>query len=405
MLNHSMGSIKKIIPFLLMMFSLDSLLKFTFGDSNLHVSIVLLTIIGLFAIILNPSFFAKWCKANPYLVAFFFYSLFSFPISINSLAYFKIISYQIVFVLICFSIFHYSRSIDYLKVFRCSIYFLFISGITQWFLYHVFNFQITLLDMQSEYYVSGGSIEQRLRGFFLEPNWFGIAILTTFIAYDINSKVDREWKVLAAITFLVVYLSDNRLILFLYSFYLALSVVSLYGINAAKISICLMLSVNLMLMWMLFNGEYFYDDRSISARSVTFDNVIFFIKDLPLINLFFGHGLSNWGSYSNEYGLSVLNFRGDQNVSSRDSSELSVILFEQGYAGVALLLMDLFLKIKQVFYVIDYSERFKYFFMLLLVPALALIYPIYTFMPYMIGYITVRVMLDEALRLRQDCRA
>lgn len=238
-----------------------------------------------------------------------------------------------------------------------------------------------------------------MRGLFLEPNWFGLFLYLSFCCcLTFSNLSSRSSYFIIASVGLALFFSGNRIILLLYAVYLMA-----YwgrGFFSRQVLFLGLLTVFFALFALVlaayFNSNLAAVDRSFSARSVSFQRVLAYFSGAGFFDYIFGFGLSNWGWSSNEFGLGVLNFMRDQSLTSRDTAELHVILFEQGVLGVAILVVDSFIYVFRSWKLSKTNKELVGFSVVLMsVPLIALVYPLFTFMPYLLPYIFVRSLLGR----------
>lgn len=395
--------IKKInvLFFIFLMFGLDSLVKIPLAGVQMHVGLWFFVFLGFYYSLACSLSFSKFFLAN---IAFFSYvlvSLLSIFFSFSVGVFFKLFSYIVFFVFFSMAVWRLEGRVDAGKLFFYLTCLLIFCGWFQFLLYKFFGYQLSFSSLDATYYQMGGSIEGRMRGFFLEPNWFGLFLYLSFCCCLIWSRISPK-KVLFVVIMvgLSLFLSGNRIILFLYFLFLG----ALYGscFLSRRVVFSVVLFVFSVLFGLLvlayFDAELAAVDRSFSARAISFQRVLNYFNDFGWGEIFFGFGLSNWGWYSNEYSLGVLNFMNDQNLTSRDTAELHVILFEQGIAGLIILGVDSFVYVRRCWNNCrSDKEMIGCSVVVMSVPLISLVYPLFTFMPYLLPYIFIRTVLSKRL--------
>lgn len=270
------------------------------------------------------------------------------------------------------------------------------TGFFQYITANFLGIQITFANLTSDYYTTKFGL--RMRGFFLEPNWYGVMLLQWFaltLHFNLKSQKPAPW-VLIILTLTCLFLSDNRLTLLLCIILLAIYFLSLgkFKIQFSVLSPKL-LATSAAIIFMLMSIPNFRDvtddDRSISARTVAMSNTINFMnKNANLDEWLYGYGFSNWGYYSNLYLLTPSNYLGEQSLTRRDNSEIYVALFEMGLIGLLLVLYEV-LKTKPT-----RKENNIAYFIICSTFVCGIFYPIYTFFLYMLPFLVSRsITMDK----------
>tara|TARA_B110000211_G_scaffold234628_2_gene305207 strand:+ start:2037 stop:3203 length:1167 start_codon:yes stop_codon:yes gene_type:complete len=296
---------------------------------------------------------------------------------------FYMLMFYVVYIFVSLSV----SAADLKKVSFYCILILCITGILQ---YGSTNFGggFQLRGMDAEYYLKNGDLAYRMRGFFLEPNWFGIVLSSWFYIYfrSVSNYRSFDFLFLFVLTLLCLILSGNRLILLFFCAIFFLSLLHGKGWVGYFRLPMLVLLLAAFLFWMLalFGG---FEDRSAAARLYTAHQILSIVGDSSFTELVFGYGFSTWGEYSNLLEFSWSNYTFDQELTRRDNSELYVVLFEMGLLGVFIYAYDAYtLTSKRKANILD-----RYF--LVFVYISSFVYPMYTFMMYMMPYMIVRASL------------
>jgi hypothetical protein len=287
---------------------------------------------------------------------------------------------------------------------RASIALLLITGALQYVISNFLGHALVFGGMDAQYYLQNPGFEKRMRGFFLEPNWYGlILLLWSCVAFSTVSFKSKYSSLLLICTLLVAqYLTGNRLTLILQA-HLAVSYYTQHiAIKSYRAFFNPLLLVGFAVVLFfsaiaLFGLSTIESDRSAIARISTLSNVINFFASRSYTGIFFGYGFSNWGAYSNEYLLSFSNYLGSQALSRRDNSEIYVVLFEAGALGLLLFWLDLKKTFKternsQNSALCYYSLGTAYFYIC------SLFYPTFTFAMYCIPLILLRAKLYAPAR-------
>lgn len=312
-------------------------------------------------------------------------------LAINIGIYFKMLLYFLIplFFYITFKSLIFSTDVLH-NTAKIVLIILIISGLMEYGLKNYFNIHLEFKDMNTEYYLNNGDLAKRLRGFFLEPNWYGLSIFSWLYVYFRSAKFKGLlfYSVILLSLFCLI-LSGNRLILL---FILLLSIAWFLKPRLIKIQGSLFLITiitSVILFFLLALNMDFLDDRSAIARFYTASNVYSELKKSSILNLLFGFGFSNWGVYSNLLELSWSNYLFDQALTRRDNSELYVVFFELGLFGGMLFLLDIILLAnKRNADFIDKVFFFLFYFA-------AMFYPIFTFITYLIPVILIRARIYQ----------
>ncbi|WP_125878523.1 hypothetical protein [Pseudomonas versuta] len=383
--------ISKIITAAIVLFSFDSLIKITFDDFRIHISHLLILGALLLCTISSKKWAVPYARSNKTIILLLAYLLLHAFIATDLKTYVIVLSYFLLAVIMHIAIFTYSQKINFSYFFKISLLILIITGLAQFILQHVFNFQISLGGLSEEYYNNGGSIVDRMRGLFLEPNWYGLYLAACLIGYITTTRVRKNhtWIILASL--ICLYLSGNRLTLY---FSLISIAAFFYEKHAHRIPrlvlICACLAPIAFLIALTFSSslsESFGEDRSASARSVTaLKTATYMQSNFSFPSLLLGNGLSTWGEISFQANLSS---RADSEKSktARDTSESYVILFELGIIGAILFLLD--------FYAVcnlckKRPEGSQMMILASLIFSAAFYYPIFYFMMYLAPYFAAR---------------
>ncbi|WP_299533705.1 hypothetical protein [Ulvibacterium sp.] len=262
---------------------------------------------------------------------------------------------------------------------------LIITGLIQFFVFLFFDHQINFLD--TDHYSKVSSVAIRLRGFFIEPNWYAIAIsFNTFLLIGKNlSAFIKKHLTLFIVTILVMLLNGT--------FGTLIILLAVYGYKYLKknfvIAFFLLIIGALTINYILEGRASIKKGKSgielfnYGSRVRPFQKVVDYLNEQGNWKWMFGEGLGSWGTLGIENKLSVLRFEADPKF--RDSSELHVFLFELGLVGTLVFFLD-FLTI----WFKGNREDFHLRGALLLFVAAFLLYPIFKFWMYMPYYFYVR---------------
>lgn len=375
----------------IVLFSLDSLIKINFDDFRIHISHLLILVIVLASFASPKKWVTNYARHNKTIIFLLAYLLIHVFFANDLKTYVIVMSYFILAVMTHIAIFTYANKINFSYFFRISLILLISTGFAQFLLQNIFNYQLTLGGLSDDYYSDGGSIADRMRGFFLEPNWYGLYLAASLIGYMITASQPRKTVYLLSLSIICLYLSGNRLTLY---FSLLSITVYFYEKNfhripkTALMSACLApMALLLILTFSTSLADSVGDDRSASARSVTALKTVTFIQsNFSIPSIFLGNGLSTWGEASLQENLSS-RATAEKSKTARDTSESYVVLFELGLIGVLLFLLDFRATWNLA---ARRPESSQIIILTMLVFNAAFYYPIFYFMMYLAPYFAAR---------------
>lgn len=392
-----------IILLIILTFSLDSGLKLIIGNIRIHLGILTILLLSILAALIAPKKILLTLVNDKLIVfAIGFLSLHAlFSRDIGNFLFLS--SYFAISIALYLFISINIKNIDPFETAKLSIFLILLTGAIQYFLSNILNYQLIFGGIDISYYMANPQFEKRMRGFFLEPNWFGLALLlwSCVLIYQPHNNKEKSTAIkILALSLAAQYLTGNRITLIL-QLHLLLSVF----VKTRHIKIRALIFNPIILSTIsgliFFTANYLFgiaaieSDRSAIARIATLSNVLQFFARHDYSGIFAGYGFSNWGAYSNEYLLSFSNYLGEQELSRRDNSEIYVVLFETGIIGLLLFFLDLkrgwgIEKRKRPNTLPTYSLALSYFFVC------SLFYPTYTFAMYCIPLIILRSMNYQA---------
>jgi hypothetical protein len=369
-------------------FAFDSLLKVNIGV-KIHIGILLMLFFNIFYFFrVGFKNKIKLLKIDKWLILFAVYALFSglFNVGLDSLFIFF-------YLFLALNVYFFiKKNIQYIT--DNTIYsfhlLLIITGLIQFLLVMFFDYQLNFLGI--DHYSKGSSVTYRLRGFFVEPNWFAIAFSFNFLLLVKNDVLGfiKKHTLLFVFTLLVLVFNGSygtlAVLVITYGFqFLKKNVVA--GIVLAVIG-----SIGFFIM--LEKRAEFKKGKSglelfnYYSRTEPFNRVNSYFEDKPLTKKIFGEGLGSWGTIAIENRLSVLTY--DVRKYVRDSSELHVFLFELGLMGTFLFFLDIFYlyrrNLKPNFYINGAISLFVISFLL---------YPVFKFLMYMVYFFIIRVLIQK----------
>lgn len=378
------------IKLIYLSFAFDSILKVEIAGLQFHLGIIAVFIANLMLTISRPKQFFLFKKIDKYFYLFLIYALFN-GLIFNGLTSIK----MFVYLFLAFNIYLFTNY--FRKKFNQTFFIQFqiiliVTGLFQFFLYVAFNYQIAFID--PEHYEKGFSVAKRLRGFFLEPNWYSIAITFNTILLVRNNLLDflKNQRFILVMT-LVVILLNGSIGLFVI-FFLFYSFYYLKRKPVFAIVIFLFLSIGLNYVFTIRHSvrsakiQNQTELLNYGSRIIPVIRAHEYINKKGVVSLIFGNGFGTWGTVAIENNISLLVEKSDPMV--RGASELPVIIFELGYLGLLLLILDLLTL---------YSNIDKRDFYLtcgiFLFLACILLYPILKFWMYMPYYFILRGIIKQ----------
>jgi len=365
----------------------DSVLKIPVGpifmQPGILIGLLTLLLITLNNINSNKPFLTKNLLDKPTSILLI-YSIAHIALAKNLDVYFSILSYLAIYALMYIFINHVYAYVNWSKLSKLAVVTLVSTGLIQYLFINLFNIQLELRGLDSSYYANKGNLGTRMRGFFLEPNWYGLALFSWLFLYYYHQQ-QKKWTDygLASLSILCLYLSENRTIFIL----LAICVFSIYAeryLKSFRRIIPIAIVATAAIIYFYFSvAVNDFDDRSAMARTYTAANIINIWLTDNLVTKMIGHGLSNWGYYSNILEFSRSNYTFDQALTRRDNAEIYVYLFEMGAISFAIFAYDLF----------NIGKKSRTLSPPIFVACLylsSLFYPIYGFIMYLIPLMVIR---------------
>ncbi|PTP14236.1 hypothetical protein CWO27_11540 [Vibrio sp. 10N.286.51.C3] len=331
--------VKKTILFSIIywLFAFDSALKIDFGF-QIHLGVFLLIVLGGVVLLSSPQ------KACCFVGRDKFYFIVTIYIIISGFIFFEsgyksILIYVLLSLFIYFTCYSMERKFTHQAFYYFQI-FMIVTGLFQYSLYKITGYQISFID--AEHYSKGSSVSHRLRGFFVEPNWFAISFIFNsllLIGRDIVTFTKNN-KYLALFSALVLILNGSLTTMGIFMIIYTVPVIIRNPIKAIFGVVFLTFLLSLVFYFrMIINQKQPSEMLNHTSRLIPFERVVEHLRASEPINLVFGYGLGSWGTKAIENRLSVLVF--EEKPSARDGSEAPVMLFEFGIFGVVLLIIDL----------------------------------------------------------------
>ena len=355
----------------------DSALKINFLGIYLQAGL-LLSVISLVIIIgsLNRAVCFQ-LLADRGLLLITLFTLTHFYVALDVFVYFRMLFYLLMFIALYIFIFLIVDEVNLEKVSCWCILILCFTGCFQYVLTN-YGSGFHLRGMDAEYYLGNGDLAYRMRGFFLEPNWFGLVLFSWLYVFYRNAEQLASKKSISLVFLAIICLtlSGNRLILIFIFMLCVLVFLKRKGVNVGKVPPVALLILAAVFFWGLAMMGGF-DDRSAAARLYTASQTLHYLGSSSLSEVLFGFGFSNWGEYSNSLELSWSNYTFDQKLTRRDNSELYVVLFEMGVLGLMIYLYDAYYITTKF----DSNYLDRYFVIFIYISSF--VYPLYSFIMYM----------------------
>lgn len=382
--------ITTIVAIIVTAFCLDSLLKFDVGGMYLQLGVLLLLLIPIWYFLVdrqqNNTNNIR-LPADLLIALLFFQMLAQFTIAKNFAAYLVVFSYFIIYIFEYWCIYLIHDRVDWRKLARLALLILIFSGLLEYILKSYLGINIFLRDMGAEYFENKGPLGVRMRGFYLEPNWYGLMMFSWVYLYLRGAtRITVENSIIVGLCLVCLYLSDNRTTLGL------LIVLGLYSRVRRFLGVLqwLMPAVILAIVTAFYVHYSIHCDevvdRTASARLCTSGNIIAIWRNSDLKSQLFGFGFSNWGYYSNDLGFSRSNYLREQALTRRDNAEFYVFLFEMGLASMAMFAADLLLIGKK-------ARRSMDAMFVVAIYISGFFYPIYMFIVYIVPLTVVRAKI------------
>ncbi|MCY1398208.1 hypothetical protein D3C76_345630 [compost metagenome] len=368
-------------------FAFDSALKLNAGI-QLHVGLVAILLTNAIFTLTRPAQIAKTVVRNFYFFLFFLYCtsiglIQSKPGFLAILTYIAISANVLIFVNLTYKKWDRNFFIYFQLV-------LIATGLFQYALFKVFGTQISFIE--EEHYQKGSSVSLRLRGFFIEPNWFAIAITFNtllLIGNDVFSFIRKHYwiTIFSALTIILNgSLATIGMLVIVYA-------LPLLKKNPVKGGIIMLLMISLMYGAFSFRNEINQKGENetvlnYNSRWLPLTRVIEYQQNQSLGTILLGNGIGSWGTEAVRNRLSVLVY--EEESSARDGSELPVFIFELGILGLALLMLD-----GAITFIRTPSSLFNVRGGIILFFACLIFYPTLKFWMYMPYYFYMRAIANS----------
>ncbi len=376
-------SLEKIVTFFYLAIGLDSLLKLNLGI-KIHLGLVLIILINILLLFRFSDRALKCFKSDKNFYLFVIYCFLN-GLLMGADGFSSIFFYLLVAANVAFFVF-YTHEMWTKTLFIRFQWILIITGLTQFLVYKLGGYQISFID--AEHYMKGYSVTGRLRGFFLEPNWFAIAITFNSIIL-FGSKFQKfydEHRWAFILTFIVMILNGTfatlGILILIYMF-------PVFRESPPKAIIYTALFTILLTSILMFRGGLSHNSEvsfNHNSRLIPLERVVEYQGEQDVGTLLFGNGLGSWGQDAIYNRLSVLVF--EENPSARDGSEIPVFLFELGIIGLLLIILDaIYLIIRAG------TNQFQLGGAVVLFIVCMTFYPIFKFLMYMPYYFYIRGLI------------
>jgi hypothetical protein len=384
----------QLSPLIYYSFAFDSLLKIDVGF-QIHIGILLIIALNVYFLLRKPEKLRPILKHDKTLLAFIGFAILTGVVKetpgVGQISIYLFIALNV--VMFC----QYSSASIGEREFKTFQWLMILTGLFQFAAYKFFGYQIAFID--AEHYEKGYSVTHRLRGFFVEPNWYAISLtFNTLLLYGNNVKrVFERNRFLTLFTVMVIVLNGTITTigaLMLIYFWHLFKHKPAQGIILAGIVGVLLFSL-LVYRASLNNAAETAKVLNHSSRVMPLLRVYDFQSNARFRDIVFGHGLGSWGTKAVEHRLSVLVYK--KGKATRDGSELPVFLFELGLFGVGLFSMYLYNKFSAL-----RPEDFHLRGAVALFLAVFLLYPtlkFWMYMPYFffaVSYINEKTVIESS---------
>lgn len=379
-------------------FAFDSLLKIPLGGFKLHIGILLIFLVLSTSIVttLKIKEMKSFILKNWTIFLFIVYLFINIILSHN----YPGIAITLVYYLLGLTVFYFAFikekfiSLDAVIAFQ---WILIITGLFQYLLFNLTGYQVSFID--AEHYSLSESLGGRLRGLFVEPNWYSIVIsFNSLLIIMMLKKTLFEYKFLIFFSLMVLFLNAS------YTFFgvVLLGIFIRFFIDLPKVSkrrFSILFVILIVLGATFFARSYTKLEENkgniesstlvnYGSRFFPVLNTTFFMSEQNIYIQLFGYGIGSWPYVGLEQNsLGYVGMVGEYNIqpAQRDSAEYQVFLLELGYVGLVLFLLD---------YIYNYWRYRRLNFIYSLATAFMLasffVYPIFKFAMYLIPYYIIR---------------
>jgi hypothetical protein len=378
-------------------FAFDSLLKIPLGAFNLHIGILAILLLLPVGIITSSKIekIKSFVSQNWTIVLFILYLFLNIVMNHEFPGIFVTLAYYILGLSVFY--FFYIKeqyiSTDAIVTFQWILIF---TGLFQFALFKFFGYQLAFIE--AEHYMTDASFATRLRGFFVEPNWFSITLSYNILLLVMQLKNKLFiYKSLILFTVLVMFFNSSYTFLGV----VVLGIIVRFFIDLPKVSkkrFTIIFLLFFVLSVTFIARSYTKLQESSSADSTTLVNygsrlfpiirTTLFMSEQTVDKQLLGVGIGSWpyvGLEQNQLGY--IGVAGEYTIqpAQRDSAEYQVFLLEVGYLGLLLFVFD---------YIYNYWRYRRFNLVYSLASAFMLasffVYPIFKFAMYLVPYYIIR---------------
>ncbi|WP_440468559.1 hypothetical protein ACKI1H_13070 [Pseudomonas sp. YH-1] len=318
-------------------FALDSALKLG-GTVQFHVGIICIAITNIITTLRNPSSLLFSLKKDTSLFIFIFYCLLSGALMLKP-GFINITIYLLVTVnIIIFANTTYKYTSQ--KLFYQFQIVMILTGLFQYLTFKVAGLQLSFIN--EEHYEKGYSVSFRLRGFFIEPNWFAISFSFNTLLLTGSNIINfiKRNPYIAILTAVVMILNGSLTTIGILAAIYSIPIIKKNPIKGTIFAtLILSVLIGVISYRSAINPEK--DNETLlnyASRWIPLTRVIEYQSNQDILTVLFGNGLGSWGTTAISHRLSALVY--EEDPAARDGSELPVFIFELGLFGLALLLFD-----------------------------------------------------------------
>lgn len=379
--------------FVYLTFAFDSLLKFSIAGFRIHIGILLIVFYFTWSFIKGSIFndLKSFILENWAIFLFMAYLILNIILKNDYPGIIVTILYYFLGIIVFFFFYQNKKFItsNSAGIFQ---WLLIISGLFQYLIFELTGFQLAFYD--PEHYATTAGFATRLRGFFLEPNWYSIILSLNFLLLlKLLGQEIFRYRLIIWFTVIVAFFNGSYTftgvvaIFFLYSTISDLPIIS--KIKLTAFSSCLLVII------LVFAVRFFAQNTretslpiNFASRSLPILKTTFFMAEQNLYEKLFGFGVGSWpykGLEENQLGYIGYWQEYEIKPANRDSAEYQVFLLELGYIGLILFLLDFALNCwkfrkSDLTYSIASAFMFTSFF----------VYPIFKFAMYLVPYYILR---------------
>lgn len=378
-------------------FALDSMLKFQLGGLRVHLGVLAVIILTTLDLVFQyrRASFIKFIKLHWSISPFLFYFIINvivnskFPGASITLVYYALG----ILVFFFFSLNVSKIRINAIVLFQWLLIF---TGLLQHALLQLVGYQLAFFN--PEHYEYAGSFAVRLRGFFMEPNWYAIILSFNFLFLLLRiGKGLRDYKLLILGTLICTLLNGSYT--FLGTVIICIFLRFFYDLPRVNIKRAMYVAVFVLFGFLMILGRI-SARKSVSSVDSTGISINHSSRLLPAVRTLgyifsqnsyvqlFGVGVGSWPYVALEQNrLGYIGTQGEYIIKpgQRDSAEFQVYLFELGYLGVLLFLFDFFYlywRYRRSNFILSISAAFMI--------ACFFVYPIFRFSMYLVPFYLIR---------------